>query len=60
MNLKYIDNLYKVSDNSILTTIEAIQRRLDKNIDIAETVAFLAERQEVLKIEAEKRKIIDK
>lgn len=55
MNLKYIDNLDKVSDKSILTVIEAIQRRLDKNIDNAETRALLVERQEVLIMEAEKR-----
>lgn len=55
MNLKYIDNLDKVSDKSILTVIEAIQRRLDKNKDNAETRALLVERQEVLIMEAEKR-----
>lgn len=55
MNLKYIDNLDKVSDKSILTVIEAIQRRLDKNIDNADTIALLVERQEVLIMEAEKR-----
>jgi hypothetical protein len=59
MNLKYIDNLNKVSDKSILTVIEAIQRRLDKNIDNAETRALLVERQEVLIMEAEKRGLAD-
>ena len=57
MNLKYIDNLDKVSDKSILTVIEAIQRRLDKNIDNADTIALLVERQEVLIMEKEKRGI---
>lgn len=55
MNLKYIDNLDKVSDKSVLTVIEAIQRRLDKNIDNNETRAILGERQEILIMEAEKR-----
>lgn len=55
MDLRYIDNLDKVSDKSILTVIEAIQRRLDKNIDNVQTRALLVERQEVLIMEAEKR-----
>lgn len=55
MNLKYVDYLGNISDKSILIVIEAIQRRLDKNIDNAETRALLVERQEVLIMEAEKR-----
>lgn len=55
MNLKWIDNIDRVSNKSVLTIIEAIQRRLDKNIDNAETRAILGERQEVLIMEAEKR-----
>lgn len=55
MDLKYIDNLDKVSDKSVLIVIEAIQRRLDKNIDNVQTRALLVERQEVLIMEAEKR-----
>lgn len=57
MELKYIDNIQNASDNSIRTVINAIQRRLDKNIDKADTVALLAERQEVFKLEAERRKL---
>lgn len=57
MELKYIDNISNVSDKSILTVINAIQRRLDKNIDKADTVALLAERQEVFKLEAERRNL---
>lgn len=55
MNLKYVDYLGNISDKSVLIVIEAIQRRLDKNIDNAETRALLVERQEVLIMEAEKR-----
>lgn len=55
MDLRYIDNLDKVSDKSVLTVIQAIQRRLDKNIDNVQTRALLIERQEVLIMEAEKR-----
>ena len=55
MELKYIDNLNKVSDNSLVIIINAIQRRLDKKIDKPEIVAFLAERQEVFMMEAENR-----
>jgi hypothetical protein len=57
MELKYIDNISKASDNSLITVINAIQRRLDKNIDKADTRAILAERQEVFIIEAENRKL---
>lgn len=55
MDLRYIDNLDKVSDKSILTVIQAIQRRLDKNVDNIQLRALLVERQEVLIMEAEKR-----
>ena len=58
MNLEYIDNIPNASDNSLITVINAIQRRLDKNIDKSETIALLAERQEVVKIEAEKRGLV--
>ena len=57
MELKYIDNISNVSDKSLITVINAIQRRLDKNIDKADTRAILAERQEVFIIEAENRKL---
>lgn len=55
MSLKYIEYLGNISDKSVLIVIEAIQRRLDKKIDDAETRALLAERQEVLIMEAEER-----
>lgn len=55
MELKYIDNLPKIPDYKVVMVIEAIQRRLDKNIDKTETIAFMAERQEVFIMEAEKR-----
>lgn len=55
MSLKYIEYLGNISDKSVLIVIEAIQRRLDKKIDNAETRALLAERQEVLIMEAEER-----
>lgn len=58
MELKYIDNLSNASDKSLVTVINAIQRRLDKNIDKSETIALLAERQEVFKMEAETRGLI--
>ena len=57
MNLKYIDNISNASDKSLITVINAIQRRLDKNIDKADTRAILAERQEVFKLEAERRNL---
>ena len=55
MELKYIDNLPNASDNSIINVINAIQRRLNKNIDKPNVVALLAERLEIFIIEAEKR-----
>lgn len=58
MNLKYIDNIANASDKSLITVINAIQRRLDKNIDNADTRALLAERQEVFIMEAESRGIL--
>ena len=59
MNLKYIDNISNVSDKSLITVINAIQRRLNKNIDNADTRALLAERQEVFMMEAETRGILE-
>lgn len=55
MELKYIDNLSNASNNSIINVINAIQRRLNKNIDKANVIALLAERQEIFIMEAEKR-----
>lgn len=55
MELKFVENIDKVSDKTVLTTRNAIQRRLDKAIDKNDITVMLITRLEVLNLEIEKR-----
>ena len=55
MNYEWVENVGNLPDKSIITIINAIQRRLDKNIDKDEIQKLMSVEQEVLLMEAEKR-----
>jgi hypothetical protein len=55
MEFRYVENIDNLSDKSIVTIRNAIQRRLDKAIDKSDITVMLITRLEVLNIEIEKR-----
>lgn len=58
MELKYIDNLDKIKDDSVLIARKAIAIRIEKNIDNADVMTNLVTRFEVLTLEAERRGLV--
>lgn len=55
MEFRYVENIDNLSDKSIVTIRNAIQRRLDKAIDKSDITVMLITRLEVLNLEIEKR-----